>query len=913
MRLERACRFASAAYRRSLQRLEGALPPASLDEAVQVFEDLQRDALRSGGWWALAGCWTNEAIAVRSLRRSLETASQTTIDGRKGRMAMVTWLDSSWRNVRYSLRMLRRTPGFSTVAVLTLALGIGANTTLFSVLYGVLLKALPYPDAAQIVLIGQNVPSSGYDVLGVSKPQLLRLREARNVFNAIGGYGFQDAVLRTATDVEKLTAARVTAGVAEVLGAHVQLGRSLRPADEMKTSEAVVILSDRLWQRVFSGDRMIVGSSVRLDGRAFEVVGVMSRDFLLPDDLTGTTPADLYVPVQFDLAELNWGSYNLTPIARLAPGVSPTLAAAAVRTIFEQLQTEHPGGSLGGPGYAIHVTPLRQEVVKGVASALWMLSAAVALVLLIACANIANLLFARNSARHAEFSLRAALGAGRGDLLRQLLTESLVLTLMGGVLGVGVAALGLRAIRGLILDSVPRATQIGIDLPVFAFTLATSGLAALLVGILPALQTRRGMFTETVRSETRSASASMRQRRVQRALVGSEVALAALLAIGSGLVLKSFYRLIRVNPGFEVDHLLTMQVNLPPARYHDPTQATTFYNDAVARIRALPGVVAASAITGFPLADAAPDGTFEVDRRAVGVPGGRSGHFFYWAVTPGYFETMRLAVTRGRPFSGSDGGSAPAVVIVSDRLADRYWPGESPIGRHVRQTWDSGPPGPWREVVGVVRNVPLHGLNEEPQPEAYFPLVPKTSPDPGWPDRATITIRTAGEPSTLIGPVRAALAGLDRDVPISNIVNVNDLLAHTAAEPRLNMILLSVFAALAIGLAAIGVYGLMAYAVQQRAREMAIRAAVGGRPRHILRLLLGEGLALVAVGLGVGLSGALVLTTTMTRVLFQVAPTDPATFASAAVILLAVGCAAVCIPAWRALRVDIAATLRSAE
>jgi putative ABC transport system permease protein len=658
---------------------------------------------------------------------------------------------------------------------------------------------------------------------------------------------------------------------------------------------------------------MTVGSSVRLDGRAFAVVGVMSRDFLLPDDLTGTTPSDLYVPVRFNLAQLNWGSYNLTLIARLAPDVSPALATAAVRTIFEQLQTEHPGGSLGGHGYAIHVTPLRQEVVKGVSSALWMLSAAVALVLVIACANIANLLFARNSARHAEFSLRAALGASRGDLLGQLLTESLVLTLIGGALGVGVAELGLRAIRGLILDSVPRATQLGIDLPVLLFTVATSGFAALLVGILPGLQTRRRMGTETFHPQARGASAGKRQRRVQRALVVSEVALAALLAIGAGLLLKSFSRLMRVDPGFDVGHLLTLQVNLPTARYHDPTQATTFYNDAVAQIRTLPGVVSASAITGFPLADAAPDGTFEVDRPAVAAPGERSGHFFYWAVTPGYFETMRLTVTRGRSFSGSDGGSAPAVVIVSERLADRYWPSENPIGKHVRETWDSRPPGPWKEIVGVVRNVPLRGLDEEPQPEAYFPLVPKIAADPGWPDRATIAIRTAVEPSTIIEPVRATLAGLDRDIPISNIRNADDILAQTTAEPRLHTILFSVFAALAIGLAAIGVYGLMAYAVQQRTREIAIRAAVGGRAGQILRLLLGEGFTLVAVGLGIGGIGAMLLTTTMTGLLFQVAPTDPATFGITTAVLLAVGCAAVCVPAWSALRVDIAATLRSAE
>lgn len=874
-----------------------------LDDEVRSHAELLVDQCMAEGM--------DETAARRAARLELggvDQVKEAVRDARRG-----AWLEHLWRDVRYGRRMLTRSSGFSAVAVLTLALGIGANTTLFSVVHGVLLKSLPYPNADEIVTIGQYVPSSGYDGLGVSRPQLLRLRDAHDVFSAIGGYGFQDAVLTTPTVVEKLSAARVTTGVAEVFGAHLQLGRSFRPADEIPGSEDVVILSHRLWQRVFSGDRMAVGSSVRLDDRTFTVVGVMSRGFLLPDDLTGTTPADLYVPVQFNVAQLHWGSYNLTPIARLMPGVSPTLAAAAVRTVFEQLQREHPSGSLGGPGYAIQVTPLRQQVVKGVASALWMLSVAVAFVLLIACANIANLLFARNSARHVEFSVRAALGASRGDLLRQLLTESLMLTLIGGALGVGLAELSLRAIRGLILDSVPRATEIRIDIPVLVFTLATCGLAAMLVGILPGLLTRHGLFTEALRPDGRGASPSRRQRHVQRALVAGEVALAVLLAIGSGLVLKSFYRLTRVDPGFEVGHLLTLQVNLPAARYHDPMRATMFYNDAVARIRVLPGVVAAAAVTGFPLADAAPDGTFIVDRPVVGAPGERSAHFFYWAVTPGYFETMRLTVTRGRTFRGTDGGSAPAVVIVNERLADRYWPGENPIGRHVRETWDSAPPGSWKEVVGVVRNVPLRSLDEEPQPEAYFPLVPKIPADPGWPDRARLAIRTVGEPSMLIEPVRATLWELDRDVPISNVVNAEDLLAHTSAEPRLNAILLSVFAVLAMGLAAIGVYGLMAYAVQQRAREIAIRAAVGGQRRDILRLLLGEGLAVIAIGLTVGLGGALVLTTAMTRLLFNVTPTDPATFTLAAAILLSVGCAAVCIPAVKALRVDIAATLRSAE
>jgi predicted permease len=825
----------------------------------------------------------------------------------------VLWLDDAWRNLRYSLRMLRRTPGFATVAVLTLALGIGANTTLFSVLYGVLLKALPYPNPDRIVTINQNVPSSGFEGLGLSKPQLLRLRNARDVFSAIGGYGFQDVVLTTLTNVEKLTAARVTVGVAEVLGARLQLGRGFRAADEKPGSESVAIVSHRLWQRVFGGDRATVGSAVRLDDRPFTIVGVMAPDFVLPDDLTGTAAADLYVPVRFNLTQLNWGSYTLTPMARLLPGVSVTVAAAAVRTAFEQLQTEHPEGSLGGPGYAVHVTPLHTEVVRGVASALWMLSGAVGVVLLIGCANIANLLLARNSSRHSEFALRTALGASHGHLMRQLLTESLALALLGAGLGIGLAELGLRAIRGLIIASVPRAGEVKVDLPVLAFTAAIAGLVALLVGILPAWRTRRGVATGGIRPDARGASTGTHQRRVQRLLVVSEVALAMLLVVCCGLVLKSFYRLIRVDPGFAVDHLLTMQVNLPAGRYHDPAQAKAFYNDAVGRIRALPGVIGASAITGFPLADWAPDGTFEVDRSLESASGSRSGHYFYWAVTPGYFETLRLSVMRGRAFSPADGGSAPPVVIVSERLSDRYWPGENPIGRRLRMTSDSGPPGRWTEVVGVVRNVPLRGLDEEPQPEAYYPLVPRIDDDLGVPDRATLAIRTLGEPLTQVGPARAALSGLDRAVPVSNILSADDLLSGTAAGPRLNMVLLSVFGGLAIGLAAIGVYGLTAYAVRQRAREIAIRAALGGQPLQLLRLLLGEGVTLIAVGLAAGLVCAFLATKLIARLLFEIAPSDPATFGLAAGVLSALSCAAVCLPAWRALRVDIAPTLRSVE
>ena len=819
------------------------------------------------------------------------------------------------QDTRYGLRMLRKNPGFTAIAVLTLALGIGANTAIFSVLYGVLLKPLPYSDPDRIVSIWQATPASGFLQLGMSEPQFLSLRNEGQYFDAVGGYLFRRVTVADDNGSERIVAAAISTGVFDTLGVQPVAGRAFSAEDEVPSSQRVVILSDALWQRQFGGDSGVLGQTMRINDNIYTVVGVMPADFRLPEDFAGAETAQLYVPLRFNTSQLNWGSYYMRPVARLKPGVEPEQAHAEVSTVYARLREEHPAGALTDPAYSLRVERLHEDMVSSVRLALWVLVGAVAVVLLIACANVSSLLLARAAARQKEIAVRAALGASRRRLVRQLLTESFLIALLGGGIGVALAAWGLRAIVNLNLDNVPRLSEVTLNLPVLLFTLGVCFLAAILFGLIPALQTLRIDLNSSLREEGRGVSGNRGRNRIHRVLVVSEVALAVVLVICAGLLLRSFNRMLRIDPGFKVENLLTVSLNLPAARYQDTAQVTAFYDQLIERVGRMPGVISASAASGLPLTDASGDTVFQIEGRAAAgetpSPGqSAEGHVYYWQMTPGYFKTMGIALERGRELRDSDNANGRPVLVINQTLARKYWPNDDPLGKRIRLYWSATDLSPWAEIVGVVNDVPLRQLNEEPLPEAYFSLA-QGQQMCGWMATGmSLVIRTDFDPLAMSDAVRREVQTLDGSVPVFAVRTLEQVLSRTVAQPRFNLILLVLFAAVALLLAAVGIYGILANTVRARTHEIGIRLALGASRNDIFRLVIGQGMALTLAGVALGLGAAFALTRYLESLLYEVNPADPLTFGGVAFLLAGVACLACYLPARRAMRVDPMVALR---
>ncbi len=845
-------------------------------------------------------------------------------------MRRTRYWENFLQDIRYGWRSLGRNRGLATVAALTLALGIGANTAIFSVIHGVLLQPLPYPQPDRIVSPWQATPSSGDSRLGLSDPQLVRLRAgAAPAIAEIGGYVERGATLTSgpAGEPERIATAWLTAGVLEALGAAPALGRSVRWSDERRGAERVIVLSNALWRLRFGGDARILGKTAWVDGRPAVVIGVMPPGFLLPEDLEGGEPAQIFRALPIDTGNLNWGSYYLRPVARLRDGVPPAQALAEIGAVFAALRRENPAAAIDAPDYSLRVVALQDDLVGDVRGALWVLLGAVAAVLLIACANVASLLLARAAEREKEIAVRSALGAGTGRLVRQLLAESLLIAAGGGAVGVGLAAAGLALIARSGTSAVPRLGEIGLSVPVLLFTLAVCALSAVAFGLVPAVQLAGLDLNRPLRDDSRGTSASRGRHRLQGALVVAEVAMAAVVVIGAGLLLRSFAGLLRVDPGFVPHRLLTVQVDLPRQRYGDNPRTTAFYRQIVERLRALPGVQAAAATSAPPLDGPSGDTIFEVEGRtaagppagAAAGPGGAGGaggansmerHVYTWVVTPGYFQTVGLPLLRGRPILDADGFTAAPVVVVNEALARAAWPGENPLGKRLRL--DTGTAkGPWITIAGVVRNVTIRGLDEAPQPEAFLPEAQGRAEDEFPSTTMSLVVRTAGEPLALAGAVRRAVAATDPTVPTSRLRTGNDLVARAVARSRFNLALLVIFAAVALALASAGIYGILANAVRLRAREIGIRKALGAGRGEVIRLLVGHGMRLTLAGLALGLGAAAELTRFQQSLLFGVRPTDPLTFAAVALLLCAVALAACGIPARRALAIDPAEALRA--
>jgi putative ABC transport system permease protein len=806
-------------------------------------------------------------------------------------------------DVRFATRSLLRAPGFAFVAVLTLALGIGANSAIFSVLNGVVLRPLPYHEPDRLMRVASKFTGLGFEKFWISPPEFFELKERARSFESFGGYrtgmtsvGGDDAPIRATSSI-------ATHDLFETLGVRAHLGRPFSAEEDVPGGDPVVTLSYELWQRAFGGDRDIVGRSIIVNGADTRVTGVMPPGFDVAD-----ARVEIWVPAQLDPANRqNRGSHFLDVIGRLRPGVSVDQARAEMAAIVEQWVEANPGTHVPSTeGHPIFFTPLQEDLIGGTRPALLLLLGAVGFVLLIACANVANLLLARAESRQKEIAVRSALGAARSRLLRQFLTEGVVLSLVGGVVGLFLGYAGVRILLAANPRGIPRALEIGLDSSVLLFTLGVALTTGLLFGLAPALHLSRRNVIQSLRDGTGRTTASGARLHVRRLLVVSEVALAVILVVGSGLMLRSFSELQRVDPGFEPDGLLTFQLFLPPAAYPDPPSQTGFYERLIERLGALPGVTAVSAMSGLPPRRdvVANDTEFEGLEQT---PDGPAHNTDYWQfVTRDYLETMQIPLRDGRSFTYADEGGAPALLI-NERLAEVFYPGVNPIGRRIR------PPGdgvPWFTVLGVVKDVKQGGLEEETGTELYF-LYPQVGSAVGFvPRTMNVVLRTAGDPLALATAVRTEVRALDPQLPVANLSSMDEVMSSSVARPRFITLLLAVFATVALALAAIGTYGVMAYSVAQRRQEIGIRMALGAQRSNVLGMVLSQGFAVAAVGLVLGVGGSFALTKLLSSLLFNVSATDPAAFLSAPLLLGAVALLACYIPARRATHVDPARVLK---
>ncbi|HEX5725049.1 MAG TPA: ABC transporter permease [Longimicrobiaceae bacterium] len=812
-------------------------------------------------------------------------------------------MDTLLQDLRYALRTLRRSPGFAAVAVLTLALGIGANTAIFSVLQAVLLRPLPFADADRLMVFWNQYAGGGPQKGAISPSEFADYRRSLRAFESTAAVTDWNANLTGRGEPERVQGFIVSPNLFDVLGVRPALGRAFAPGEGVEGNREVAVLSHALWQRSFGADPAVVGTTVRLNGNTYTVVGVMPPEVRFPDapGLLFPERADLWVPRAWESFADERGNQYLRVVGRLREGGTAEGAAAELRALAARFQAEYPESYPVASGWRPVAIPLREEYVGQVRPALLVLAGAVGLVLLIACANVANLLLARSAARRREIAVRSAVGAARGRLVRQLLTESLVLALAGAVAGVALASWGVAVLARVGPRSIPRLEETTVDLRVAGFALAASLLTAALFGLVPALQLARP--AAAVLGAAGRASPDRGRRRLRSFLVAAQVALAVVVLVGAGLLLRSFARLQGTDPGFDPRGVLTFQVSLPPLRYDSLDQRVAVWDEVLGRVAALPGVRAAGGVNPLPLSGDAWSASFMVEGQPV-PPGGEYPHAEYAAVSPDYFRAMGISLHAGRAFTGADRAGAPAVAVVDERLARRYWPGEDPVGK--RLSLAGQPDTVFTEVVGVVEHVRAVGLHQEGEPQVYVPLLQRSN-------RSAYMAVSAprGDPLRLAAAIRAEVRRADPELPIAKVATMEQVLARATADRQFSLVVLAVFAAAALLLAAVGIYGVASYLVAQRTREIGIRMALGARGADVLRLVAGEGLAVVAAGIVAGTVGALAFARLLSGLLYGLTATDPLTYLGVALLLGAVATAALLLPARRASRVDPVVALRA--
>jgi putative ABC transport system permease protein len=807
-----------------------------------------------------------------------------------------------WQDIRYGVRMLLKAPSISIVATIALALGIGANTAIFSVVNSVLLRPLPFANSEQLMNIWETDSVRGTVRGSASYPNFADWREQNHVFEHLSTYHNSDFIMTGRGESSRLQGAVVNADLFPLLGVTPVIGRGFLPAED-NPGEAgrVVLLSQSLFQKRFNSDPNIVNQSMVLDGKNYTIVGVMPGAFQFP---VQNDPVELWTTVAVDregkepITEER-GAHYMQVIARLKPGVSKEQAQAEMTAIGSRLEQQYPDKNLHRN---IRVQPTLEALVGDVRPALLILLGAVGFVLLIACANVANLLLARAMSRHKEMAIRSALGASRMRVVRQLLTESVLLSLAGGLLGLVLAVWWSDLLVALGKENIPRAMQVGLDWRVLGFTLLVSVLTGIIFGLVPAMHSSKTELTESLKEGGRSGAEGARRNRIRGVLVVGELAIAVVLLVGAGLLIQSLWRLRQVNPGFESQNLLTFVVGIPEVRYPTNKQAQ-FYRDLIERIEKLPGVRSTSSIIPLPLSGDDFSISFETEGRPLARGDLPSADFF--DVQVGYFKTLGVSILKGRDFNERDNKQGPPVVIVNQAFARKFFPNEDAVGKRIKPGISTDTDKPtMREIIGVVSDIRNRNLSSDLRPGYYVPAaqVPFS--------QMTLVVRTTNDPHSVITAVQNEVHAMDSELPIFNVKTMDEYISATVAGPRFNATLLVIFAGVALILTIVGLYGVMSYSVAQRTNEIGIRMALGAQTSDVLRLIVSQGFKLVLIGLGIGLIGAFALTRVIASLLFGVTTKDPLTFAAVAALLALVALLACYIPARRATRLDPLHALR---
>ena len=805
------------------------------------------------------------------------------------------------QDLRYGVRVLLKKPSFTSIAIVTIALGVGANSAIFSVVNAVLLRPLSYLNSEQLVMIWGKLPAHGLEKLSASGPEFVDYRERNHALSSIAAYTSSGRNLTGAGEPERVTTTFVTAGFFSVLETLPWRGRTFVAEEDQPGHDQSVILSYSIWQRRFAGDDSIVGQSITIDGKVHVVVGVMPPDFEFPDADT-----QIWKPIAFtaeDLSEDERGSHYLSLIARMKPGVQFEQAQADVASIAAGLQKEHPGHYEEGSGWSASVVGLHEETVGDVRLTLLVLLSAVGFVLLIACANVANLVLARTATRQREMAIRSALGAGRLRIIRQVLTESLSLSLSGGALGILVALWGKELLASLSPANLPRLKEVSIDSRVLLFTLAISVFTGLVFGIVPALQASNLNLSEALKESGSKSTASKSRLRLRGLFVVGEIALAMVLLVGAVLMIRSLNALQRVEMGFDPSNVLTMRLSLPRSVYSEPRRQRAFYDQVINRIEALPEVNSAGVVNFLPLSGTG-------NQRNISVEGQPENpiNVEFRISNPGYFRAIGIELRLGRLYDEHDRENSTYVAVVNEAFLRIFLPDQDPLGKRIKMGGMNSP-FQWLSIVGVVKDLKHRGLDVEAKPEMYVPY--SQPPLPDWNIQSMfVAVRTKNEPKGLIGAARGIVQEIDKDQPIYGVSTMQQLLGKSLAPRRFNMLLMGMFSAIALALASIGIYGVMSYSVTERTREIGIRMALGARTGDVLRMVVKQGVTLTLLGVGIGLAASFALTRLIESLLFKVSAADPLTFALIPILLTGAALGASVVPAHRATKVDPMIALR---